>query len=67
MLSHGKPTKPFNIRAYPPPKGDKTIVEKLKQLSYLKYGQDRAEVEEQIMEKYKKPAILPKPPLPFGV
>ena len=29
------------------------IVEKIKELSYLKYGRLREEVEEEIMEKYK--------------
>lgn len=54
MLSHGKPTKPFNIRMMPQEKGNPNIVENLKELSYLTYGQDRDMVEESIMEKYKK-------------
>jgi len=54
MLSNGKPIKPFNIETLAPPKGNKDIVPKLKELSYLKYGEDRAEVESKIMEKYKK-------------
>lgn len=53
MLVNGMPAKPFNIRALPPPKGDPTIVEKIKELSYLKFGRDRSEVEDEIMERYK--------------
>jgi hypothetical protein len=37
-----------------PPRGTKLLLDKIKELSYLKYGRDRAEVEEAIMEKYKK-------------
>ena len=53
MLVNGMPAKPFNIRALPPPKGDPGIVEKLKELSYLKFGRDRTEVESEIMDRYK--------------
>jgi hypothetical protein len=54
MLVAGQPVKPFNIKIPFPPKGNVEAVEKLKELSYLKYGRDRAEVEAEIMEKYKK-------------
>lgn len=57
MLSEGKPTKPFNIEFTWPEPGNKKIVEKIKELSYLKFGQDRAEVEAAIMEKYKKEPV----------
>ncbi len=62
MLSEGKPVRPFNIQMIPPVKGNLKIVENLKELSYLKYGQDRNDVEAVIMEKYKKEP--PKPPEP---
>jgi hypothetical protein len=67
MLSHGKPTKPFNIRMMPQQKGNPAIVENLKQLSYLTYGQDREAVEEGIMLKYKKeePVKKPEPKMSF--
>lgn len=52
MLVRGMPTKPFNMRAYPTPTGDITLAEKLKQLSYFKFGRPREEVEEEIMERY---------------
>ncbi len=58
MLSQGRPVKPFNIEAFPPPKGDLAQVANLKTLSYLKFGKDRAGVEGEIMAKYKKPEPL---------
>lgn len=54
MLINGAPTKPFNIATFAPPEGDMNMVEALKELSYLKFGRDRAEVEEEIMGKYEK-------------
>jgi GTPase SAR1 family protein len=54
MLANGSPVKPFNIATLPPPTGDMSIVESIKELSYLKYGKDRATVEAEIMIKYKK-------------
>jgi len=52
MLANGSPVKPFNIATLPPPAGDKSVVESIKELSYLKYGKDRASVEAEIMAKY---------------
>lgn len=52
MLVKGQPTKPFNIATLPPEEGNMDLVENLKQLSYLKYGRDREEVEEEIMARY---------------
>ena len=52
MLVNGQPTKPFNIKTLPPEDGDIDIVENLKQLSYMKYGRDREEVEKEIMSRY---------------
>lgn len=54
MLINGQPTKPFNIETFPPPQGNMEIVNAIKELSYLKYGRDRAEIEEEIMEKYRQ-------------
>jgi hypothetical protein len=54
MLIKGQPTKPFNIKTFMPPQGNPAIVESLKELSYLKYGRDRDEVEEEIMNKYRR-------------
>lgn len=52
MLVKGQPTKPFNIHTMAPEKGNPDIVDNLKELSYMKYGRDREEVESEIMERY---------------
>lgn len=54
MLVKGRPAKPFNIATLPPPKGDFSVVDSLKHLSYLKYGGDREVIEENIRKKYEK-------------
>ena len=54
MLVKGQPTKPFNMKTVAPEEGNIEIVESLKELSYLKYGRDREEVEAEIMAKYEK-------------
>ncbi len=53
MLVNGQPTKPFNIKTLAPEQGNTAIVDDLKQLSYLRYGRNREEVEEEIMSRYK--------------
>jgi len=62
LLANGRPAKPFSMETNLPPRGNKILLDKIKELSYLKYGKDRAEVEEVIMSKYKKPEppIVPK-------
>lgn len=52
MLVNGQPTKPFNIATIAPEEGDMSIVGQLKELSYLKYGRDREEVEKEIMARF---------------
>ena len=54
LLVHGRPAKPFNIETPPPPSGVFDQVDQLKELSYLKFGRERAEVEAEIAEKYRK-------------
>jgi hypothetical protein len=54
MLVDGKTVKAFNVKANPAPKGNMSVVDNLKQLSYLTYGGDRAQIEEAILNKYKK-------------
>ncbi len=54
MLVGGRPAKAFNMKAEPAPKGNPAIIENLKQLSYMTYGGDRAEIEANILKKYKK-------------
>lgn len=55
VLSKGIPQKPFNIRILPPVEGNQQFLEKLKNMSYNKFGRDRFEIEQEIMDKYKKP------------
>ncbi len=57
LLIGGKPARPFNIEVPFPPKVDTSHLESLKALSYLKYGRDRAEIEEEIARKYRKEEI----------
>jgi DNA helicase HerA-like ATPase len=55
MIINGAPSlRPFNIRTADLPKGNMQAVEKLKELSYLTYGRDRAEVEAEIFAKFTK-------------
>ncbi|MFA6515290.1 MAG: type IV secretion system DNA-binding domain-containing protein [Candidatus Paceibacterota bacterium] len=56
MLVNGVPTKPFSMTSHwsLTPKGNTEIVDKIKELSYLKFGRPREEVEEEIMAKYKQ-------------
>lgn len=52
LLASGTPQKPFNIVTLSPDIGNKEIVGAIKELSSLKYGKPRAEVEEIIMQKF---------------
>jgi hypothetical protein len=52
MLVNGMPVKPFNSHTPFPPKGNPELAEKIKELSYLKFGRDREEVEAEIMARY---------------
>ena len=52
LLVRGEPKKPFDITVLPPEKGDINKIDALKELSYLKYGRPREEVEAEIMKKY---------------
>ncbi len=61
MLGEGRPVKPFNIEFTWPPLGNDRIVQGLKELSYLKYGGDREEIERNIMKKYHKDPPAPPP------
>ena len=54
MLVKGQPTKPFNIHTLAPEEGRPELVQSLKELSYLKYGRDREEIESEIMAKYER-------------
>ena len=68
LLIGGKPARPFNLEFTLPPDVDKSHLDQLKQLSALKYGRDRVEIEEEIAKKYRKeePKPVEKAPNPFG-
>lgn len=53
MLVGGVPAKPFNSFTPFPPRGSTELAEKIKELSYLKFGRPRAEVEAEIMARYR--------------
>lgn len=53
ILVDNQSLRPFNIAAYPPVESDPKIAEALKQLSRLKYGKDRALVEQDILNRTK--------------
>lgn len=53
MLIDNEASKPFNMLAYPPEKGNVDLGKAIKQLSRLKYGRDRRIVEAEIMERTK--------------
>jgi hypothetical protein len=44
-------TKPFNMQANPPTKGNQEVANALKELSRLKYGRDKDLVNREIMER----------------
>jgi hypothetical protein len=52
LLIDNEVSRPFNIKALPPAKGDKETAEKIKALSRQKYGRRREEIEGEIMKKY---------------
>jgi len=54
MLVNGTPANPFNIETFAPSGGNPDVVASLKELSYLTYGRDRAEVEAEVAKKYSR-------------
>ena len=56
ILANGTPIKPFSMATLPPPQGSTEHLDALKELSYLKYGSPRSEVEANIKERYTKKA-----------
>lgn len=58
ILINGILTKPFNMKTYPPTKGDQNVANALKDLSRLKYGRDKNIVNKEIMERTKIKAFV---------
>lgn len=61
MLVDGRPVTPFDIETLPPPEGDKSVAEKIIEMSRQTYGRDRAEAEREVNEAY-RPAPIPASP-----
>jgi len=61
MLSSDRPVRPFSLFVPFPPRGEGVHIDKVKELSYLKYGQDRELVESEIMKKFEKKPVEPPP------
>lgn len=54
LLAHGTPQRPFSLKIPAPPKGgDPNVREAVRQFSRQKYGRARAEVEQEIMDRFK--------------
>lgn len=51
LLLNGQVTRPFNMQLVNVPWGDRALTEKLRELSRLKYGRDREEVEQEILRR----------------
>ncbi|NQU77963.1 type IV secretion system DNA-binding domain-containing protein [Candidatus Falkowbacteria bacterium] len=51
LLVDNQATKPFNIHCFPPKPGNPALAEKIREYSRLKYGRERAIVEEEILER----------------
>lgn len=54
ILIQGQTSKPFNITTVAPELGSRETGEKIKQLSQLKYGRDRQEIEEEILKRLRE-------------
>ena len=54
ILVNGVPEKPFNLKVPPSPKGNNNLADKVKELSYLKFGRPKEEVEAEIMARYQR-------------
>jgi hypothetical protein len=54
LLINNESTDPFNMKTYPPRKGNEEIKKALKEYSRYKYGRDRQIVEDEIKERFKK-------------
>jgi hypothetical protein len=53
LLVDNAPLRPFNMRTLPPVEGNRQLANKLKELSRLRYGRSKREVEEEILERTK--------------
>ncbi|MBI3671610.1 type IV secretion system DNA-binding domain-containing protein [Candidatus Azambacteria bacterium] len=61
LLINNKAVKPFNIKVDFPKKGDMVVAQKVKELSSIKYGRSRQEVDIEIEERFKKKEVPASP------
>lgn len=54
MLINGQVAQPFNMKTYAPYQGDAQMAEVVKEMSRLKYGRSRVEVEQEILERHNR-------------
>jgi len=54
LLIKGETSKPFNVLTYPPSKGNPEFTRLIKEYSRVKYGRDRAKVEEELYQRLQK-------------
>lgn len=52
LLIAGHTSLPFNMKTYPPERGDRTIAETVKEISRAKYGRQREEIEREIEKRH---------------
>lgn len=52
LLIDGRPARPFSLETLASPAGERALIPHLKELSALKYGRPRADVEAEILRKY---------------
>ena len=52
LLIHGQTARAFNMKIYPPAVSDVRRIEKIKEISRLRYGRPRTEVEAEIRSRY---------------
>ncbi len=53
LLINGQTSRPFNIRTFAVPEGNKAVAEAVKELSSIKYGKPREEVEWKIASRFR--------------
>lgn len=53
LLAGGQPARPFNMKTIDLPAGNREVIEPIKELSYIRYGRPRQEVEDEILRKFK--------------
>jgi len=53
LMINNETSKPFSLATYPPGKEDIEMAKSIKELSHMKYGKDRTEVEEEIAKRWR--------------